>query len=853
MKVQSSVHLNDVSFQSLLVVVLTLQFALWIVMGLNALGWPVTVVQQLIGFVYLTFVPGILVLSMLRLYHLRIAEIVLYTVGLSVTVVMLVGLLDNIVFSVLNIIQPFSFLAVTSSVSFVVLTLCAIAYFRNRAHPKPLFNTKMSAPLAPILFLCIIPFITVFSTYLVNIYNVDAGQLLLYLILGIVVLLVAFDKVPSKLYSLAVFVIALSLLFQRTLISSWLTGWDIQVEWSLANSVLKTGIWNPNLWNNYDSLLSIVALAPIYSLISSLDLVWVFKLVYPVIFALVPVGLYELLRKQLNDKVAFLSSFFFMSISTFFLEMPAVARQEVAELFCVLMILVLVSKEMSKSIQRALFIVFGLSLTVSHYSLTYIFVLLLFVTWLVLTVARVDGSKLKLQYLRTKIGIHKEKQVIAPSPKSPPSAVPIVPILLIFIASTTWYLYTSQGSILQSLLSIGSNIWGSVGDFFKPTYNQGLFIVEQATRASAILHRVNQFMNYLNQFLILAGVCLIIFLRQQRFKLQFAYVVLSTTALGFLIASVVVPFLGAQIDATRTYQIMLIFLAPFLAIGFIEIGQNAGVAISKVKGKLRLGNSSLVNPHLTRLLAIYLVLFMLFSTGFLYALTEGYQTIALNNQIDDMQFNHQEIAAATWQTSNAATTPLSGKSVTIYHYFNNILSNDTTNTTNSDGQIAFTQAFSSAGPRYFYATFAGDDIYGASTSAVVNVNVGSSQGSSQATTNSSVAQNITLSASTTTPAVGQPVTFTATLTSEVVYGDVFKTLLIETLGGQGLVLPYPQNASGFYIFLGTYNIENSQAYINNLVGVNTQDYYVNVTPFITNTSLIYSNGGADVYWAPPLH
>ena len=356
-------------------------------MGLNALGVSIPIVQPLIGFIYLTFVPGILLLTALRLRNLDIVEIALYAVGLSIAIVLSIGLVANIVFNASNTIKPFSFLAVTSSVSFVVLLLCAVAYFRNRTQghvsytpgsgkrlaPKPLSPPKCRSLWTPTLFLCIIPFIAVFSTYLVNNYNVNAGQLLLWLLLGVVVLLIAFDKViPSKLYPLAVFVIALSLLFQQTLISAWLTGADIQTEWSLANSVLNTGVWNPSFLAQYNGMLSVVALAPIYSLISSLDLVWVFKIVYPVIFALVPVGLYQIFRRQLNDKVAFLSCFFFMSFAPFYVQLPTLARQEVAELFFVLLILLLVSKEMNQRIQSALFIVFGLSLVVSHYGLSYI-------------------------------------------------------------------------------------------------------------------------------------------------------------------------------------------------------------------------------------------------------------------------------------------------------------------------------------------------------------------------------------------------------------------------------------------------------------------------------------------------
>ncbi len=856
------IKLNDVTIQKLLATVLSLQIALWAVMGLSALGVSIPIVWPLIGFIYLTFVPGILLLTALRLRDLDIVETALYAVGLSAAIVFSIGIVANIVFNALNTIKPFSFLAVTSSVSFVVLLLCAVAYFRNRTHPKPLFTAEMSVPLAPTLFLCTIPFLAVFSTYLVNTYNVDAGQLLLWLLLCVVVLLIAFDKViPSKLYPLAVFVIALSLVFQQTLISAWLTGADIQTEWNLAHKVLITGVWNPNLLSQFNGMLSVVALAPIYSLISSLDLVWVFKIVYPVIFALVPVALYQIFRRQLNDKVAFLSCFFFVSFAPFYVEMTALARQEIGELFLVLLILLLVSKEMSQRIQSALFIVFGLCMVVSHYGLTYIVVFFLFVMWLVLTVARVYRSRLTGRYSRTKSGIHEDKQITAPSPQSPPrSVVTIVSVSVLFIASTAWYFYTAQGTVTQQVLLLGSHIAGSISDLFNPTYSQAANVVVQGP-LPGILHRVNAYFNYLNVFFMLAGVCLTVFLRKLRFNLQISYVMLSAIAAGFLLASVAVPYLGAGLDWTRVYQIMLFFLAPFLAIGFISIGETAGVIIRKVASKLGFDNSALVSrSRLTKLLAIYLVLFLLLSTGFLYALTEGYQNIALSNQLDS-EFSHQAIVGATWQVSHIATIPLSDKRVTIFHYFNGIKYTDTTKFTNSDGQITFTQT-GGAGKVDYYATFDGDAAYVPLSSGLLIVNFGgnqstnqtASQATGQATANDgSIAQTITLSASTTTPAVDQPVTLTATLTGrQIVYEDIYNNyLLAAVLGiGQQAQIPYwiqKEITNRSTVFLGTYNIENNKFLLINAAGVNAQTSYVNVTPLISNRSLIYSNGGASIY------
>ncbi len=104
-----------------------------------------------------------------------------------------------------------------------------------------------------------------------------------------------------------------------------------------------------------------------------------------------------------------------------------------------------------------------------------------------------------------------------------------------------------------------------------------------------------------------------------------------------------------------------------------------------------------------------------------------------------------------WNSSINQWTPVTaGKSVTIYHYLNGVRYTDKTINTDSSGQISLTQTFSSAGQRTYYATFAGDTWYKASTSSVLNVNV-------------KAPIRVTLAASITTPAVNQKVTFTGKL------------------------------------------------------------------------------------------
>ncbi len=76
-----------------------------------------------------------------------------------------------------------------------------------------------------------------------------------------------------------------------------------------------------------------------------------------------------------------------------------------------------------------------------------------------------------------------------------------------------------------------------------------------------------------------------------------------------------------------------------------------------------------------------------------------------------------------WNSATTQWVPVSGKSVTIYHYLNGVKYTDTTKTTNANGQITLTQSFSTKGQRTYYATFAGDTWYKASKSAVVTINV----------------------------------------------------------------------------------------------------------------------------------
>jgi uncharacterized membrane protein len=341
--------MNDWGIEKFLKIILTIQLAMWGVTGLEIIGLQIPIMRQLIGFIYLTFVPGILILRIIRLHKLGNIETLLYTVGLSIATLMFTGLFMNTVYPFFGISGPISITPLILTISILVLILCILSYVRDKDYSNPSF-IDVGEILAPsVLFLCLIPFLAIFGMYLVNFHHDNILLIFLIAIIALIVILIVFGKfIPKNLYPLSVFIIAISLLYHSSLISMYLWGWDIHGEYYLCNLVKMSGVWDSTMPGGYNAMLSIVILAPIYSIISNMDITWVFKIIYPMLFALVPLGLYRVFQKQTDDKIAFLSCFFFVSLFTFYGEMLALARQQIAELFLVLLVLLMIDKNMDR-------------------------------------------------------------------------------------------------------------------------------------------------------------------------------------------------------------------------------------------------------------------------------------------------------------------------------------------------------------------------------------------------------------------------------------------------------------------------------------------------------------------------
>lgn len=623
---------NELDIRKFLKLVLSIQLAIIGFIGLDIFGFQIPILKEVTAIIYLIFIPGILILRILRIKGLSNIENLVFTIGLSIASLMFIGFLMNLIYPLIGIKNPISLIPLTITISTVVMLFSIFCYFRDKNSSNSVFN-NITLPnkylSAPALFLYLLPFLSIFGTYILNYYGYNLIQMILIVLICITTLLIGFDKfIPKKLYPLAIFVISISLLFHRSLISMYLNGWDINTEYYFSNLVVTNSYWDSSLYFNYNSMLSIAIFAPIISIISGIDLVWIFKIIYPLLFTLVPIGLYKIFQKQTNNKIAFLSCIFLIFISSFYAELTALAKQMTGEIFLVAFVLVLINEKLDGMKKSFLLIIFSISLIVAHYGLSYIFMILLILTYLILILSPTLVKVKNIIYSR--FGYDS----ISFSSKSMPLSSTFM--LLFFIFLLTWYIYMSSSSLFDSAVHIGNQITSSIfSELLNPQFVEGARYIQSDLTP---LHTISKYLHLITQFFIGIGI-ITLALKSEKFKFKQEFIALALASFLMLFASIIVPYFSNTLGTSRIYHIDMLFLAPFCIIGFISIFK----VITKILRR------SWPSKNALKVISIFLVIFLLFNTEVVYQITgDNPKSISLNTNVDYPSFDSQENFGAKW-------------------------------------------------------------------------------------------------------------------------------------------------------------------------------------------------------------
>ena len=642
-------------------VFLGIQLTLLGLVGLAVLGFDIPVLRQLVGFIYLTFIPGVIILRLLKFHRLGTVETLLYSVGLSLTFNMFLGLLINTAYPFIGISNPLSTYPIVITWAIVLGILCFLAYKRDKALTAP-SQFKMSELLSPpVLFLSLLPLLAVLGTGLVDLYQDNVVLLVLMGLIAFTAILVAFTKfIPARLYPLAVFSIAIALLWHWSLISQYLWGWDIHIEYYYQNLVLANSFWDQSLYSPVNAMLSVTMLAPTYSLLLNMDTIWIYKIVYPLSFSLLPLALFQAFRKQTSDRIAFFAVFFFMSFHTFFSGMLDLARQQIAELFFALSILLLLDREMATTKRAALLIIFGLSVVVSHYGISYFYLFYLILAYLLLSIVRINTlvnpwTGLSTHFGKSRSGAEITKPLPISVRKLPAmNALSLNFVMLFVVTVFGWYMYTASGSAFVSIVYIGDHLYYNLGQFLNPETRDPAVLLAVglvSLEVPSVQRNIFLVIQYCIQFFIVIGVIGLLFnLRKTRF--QPIYVAMTLVSALLLLLSILVPYFARPFNMSRIYHIALFFLVPFCVLGGITVFRWLMRLVPS-----RLFRASIDHPlYLNLVVMLILIPYFLFSTAFIYAVTgDVVMSMALNPEMDSPRFNGQEVSGTEWLLSNRAT------------------------------------------------------------------------------------------------------------------------------------------------------------------------------------------------------
>jgi uncharacterized membrane protein len=329
---------------------------------------------QLLMVPVLLIIPGVVLLRALRVPGTAIAACPIYVPAASILVLMGSGLAIDLIGPVVGISAP-----LRAAPLLITLEIVCAGLLLSALNASPQTQIPWRALKRPVALVwpLILPLVGAAGALRLNSGHSNAVALIA-IALVIITLIVAFLRAPwhdDALLIVILFAAGLALMWSFSLRGDLVYGFDISSEYYSLNQTVTGGVWHISHPNDaYGAMLSLTVLPAALHELSGVQTLFIFKIVYPVITALFPVGVFCLSRRFITGRWAFMAAALVIMQQTFFEQMPALARQEIGTfLFAALVAMLLDTMESKRSPGRWIFVcLLSLGMVVSHYSTTYL-------------------------------------------------------------------------------------------------------------------------------------------------------------------------------------------------------------------------------------------------------------------------------------------------------------------------------------------------------------------------------------------------------------------------------------------------------------------------------------------------
>ncbi|MCX8008930.1 MAG: DUF2206 domain-containing protein [Patescibacteria group bacterium] len=330
--------------------------------------------------IYAVCLPGFLLINMLKISLRSKTELMLLSIATSLSFLLFTGLFLNTMLPAVGIQTPLARDRLMFFYIPIIFVFSGFALFRNKIDLK-FFVPRISWVS---IFGFFVPLCLLFLGILgAHVMNTKGSNVVTLWCIGFCVLFVAFVSIYQRfrlfVYPWAIFCISAALLLLYSLRSNHIIGWDIHLEYLVFQLTDQNKQWLlSRLHNPYNSCLSITILPTIFSSLLNINPEYIYKVIFQLLFALTPVGIYTVIKRFVGYPIiAFLSAVVFIFQTWFMLQMTSLIRQQVAFFFFSLLLLILFHHELSKRQRWGLLLILGSGMIVSHYSTAYIWVGLL--------------------------------------------------------------------------------------------------------------------------------------------------------------------------------------------------------------------------------------------------------------------------------------------------------------------------------------------------------------------------------------------------------------------------------------------------------------------------------------------
>ena len=332
---------------------------------------------QFLLILFLLTVPGVILLRALRIPRNVIASFPVYVPCASLVVLLGSGLAVDLIGPFEGVAAPLKTWPMVVGLELVCLILLAVSVKAPPSVVIPWRNLPRPGWTALPLLL---PLVAAAGTLRLNSGHGNGVALvaLCACVLVTAAVLIYAAKLDISLMAVILYAVGLAMLWSFSLRGASVYGFDISDEYYILQHTVASGVWHPAQPENaYAAMLSTTVLPAELHAVAGAPSLLVFKLVYPVISALIPVAVFFLARRVLSSRWAFAAGALIITQSGFGQELPGVARQDIALVLFIALMTAMLETKLPWRLQWPLVLSFALAMVVSHYTTTYVTITLL--------------------------------------------------------------------------------------------------------------------------------------------------------------------------------------------------------------------------------------------------------------------------------------------------------------------------------------------------------------------------------------------------------------------------------------------------------------------------------------------